>query len=129
MEMCYEGTMSLPSSYVTMNEEEMTYVEGGIDKTYSGKSGWAAAAALIGAGSFLARMAGGVSAVIIKAALAGGPVAWVIAGVTTAALMGASAYLGSQLCNAGHQAMYFMATKGRFTLKNTSNPFALLSVS
>ena len=35
MEMCYEGAMSLPSSYAVMNEEEMTYVEGGFSYTYS----------------------------------------------------------------------------------------------
>ena len=29
MEMCYDGALVMPSSYVTMNEEEMTYVEGG----------------------------------------------------------------------------------------------------
>ena len=29
MEMCYEGALVMPSSYAVMNEEEMTYVEGG----------------------------------------------------------------------------------------------------
>ncbi len=29
MEMCYEGALSLPSSYAVMKEEEMTYVEAG----------------------------------------------------------------------------------------------------
>ncbi len=29
MDMCYEGTLVMPSSYAVMNEEEMTYVEGG----------------------------------------------------------------------------------------------------
>ena len=29
MEMCYAGALSMPSSYVVMNEEEMTYTEGG----------------------------------------------------------------------------------------------------
>lgn len=33
MEMCYDGTLVLPSSYSVMDEEEMTYVEGG--KVYS----------------------------------------------------------------------------------------------
>ena len=31
MEMCYAGEIAMPSSYVVMNEEEMTYTEGGID--------------------------------------------------------------------------------------------------
>lgn len=29
MEMCYEGTLAMPSNYVVMDSEEMTYVEGG----------------------------------------------------------------------------------------------------
>ena len=29
MDMCYEGVLVMPSSYAVMNEEEMTYVEGG----------------------------------------------------------------------------------------------------
>ena len=29
MEMCYDGTLVMPSSYAVMDEEEMTYVEGG----------------------------------------------------------------------------------------------------
>ena len=30
MKMCYDGALVMPSSYVVMNEEEMTYVEGGV---------------------------------------------------------------------------------------------------
>ena len=29
MEMCYDGTLVMPSIYAVMDEEEMTYVEGG----------------------------------------------------------------------------------------------------
>lgn len=29
MEMCYDGTLVMPSSYAIMNEDEMAYVEGG----------------------------------------------------------------------------------------------------
>jgi hypothetical protein len=29
MEMCYDGALVMPSSYAVMNEEEMSYVEGG----------------------------------------------------------------------------------------------------
>lgn len=30
MEMCYDGALVMPSSYAVMNQDEMTYVEGGI---------------------------------------------------------------------------------------------------
>lgn len=30
MEMCYNEALVMPSSYVVLNEEEMTYVEGGV---------------------------------------------------------------------------------------------------
>ena len=30
MEMCYDGALVMPSNYVVMDEEEMTYVEGGV---------------------------------------------------------------------------------------------------
>lgn len=29
LEMCYDGALVMPSNYAVMNEEEMTYVEGG----------------------------------------------------------------------------------------------------
>lgn len=42
MEMCYNGALVMPSSYAVMNEEEMTYVEGGVSlpmtKNYLNKS-------------------------------------------------------------------------------------------
>ncbi len=31
MEMCYDGALVMPKSYALMNEDEMTYVEGGWD--------------------------------------------------------------------------------------------------
>lgn len=33
MDMCYDGALVLPSSYAVMNEEEMTYLEGGSKET------------------------------------------------------------------------------------------------
>ena len=30
MEMCYDGTLVMPSSYAVMDEEEMMYLEGGV---------------------------------------------------------------------------------------------------
>lgn len=53
MEMCYDGALVMPSSYAVMNEDEMTYVDGGINKTYTGSQGWAVAAALMSAAAYL----------------------------------------------------------------------------
>ena len=36
MEMCYDGTLVMPSSYAVMSEDEMTYVEGGARYTNLG---------------------------------------------------------------------------------------------
>ena len=36
--MCYDGALVLPSSYAVMNEEEMTYVEGGATYKISKKT-------------------------------------------------------------------------------------------
>ena len=38
MEMSYSGALVMPSSYAVMNEEEMTYVEGGGTATVRGKA-------------------------------------------------------------------------------------------
>lgn len=34
MDMCYDGTLVLPSSYAVMDEEEMCYLDGGTAKTF-----------------------------------------------------------------------------------------------
>ncbi len=31
MEMCYDGALIMPKNYAVVNEEEMTYVDGGFD--------------------------------------------------------------------------------------------------
>lgn len=38
MEMCYDGALVMPKNYAVVNEEEMTYVDGG----WRFKRGWAA---------------------------------------------------------------------------------------
>lgn len=53
MEMCYDGALVMPNNYAVVDEEEMTYVDGGAKK-YIGtiSSGWcntlAAAACVVG---------------------------------------------------------------------------------
>ena len=129
MEMCYDGALVMPSSYAVMSEDEMTYVEGGINKTYKGRQGWVVAAALIAAGGILAGMSTGVSKTIVTSILAAaGPIAWIVCGVTAVIMSGANAF-GGQIISAGLSATYEMKKKGKFKLTSTSNPFALLSVS
>ncbi len=50
MDMCYEGTLVMPSSYAVMNEEEMTYVEGGGWSTYKGVEALMTLTAIAGCG-------------------------------------------------------------------------------
>lgn len=50
MEMCYDGALVMPSSYAVMNEEEMTYVEGGGWGTYKGLEALGVITAICGAG-------------------------------------------------------------------------------
>lgn len=38
MELCYDGALVMPSNYVVMSEEEMTYVEGGGKITVKGSA-------------------------------------------------------------------------------------------
>ncbi|MFY9379405.1 MAG: hypothetical protein WAP07_04075 [Acutalibacteraceae bacterium] len=57
MEMCYEGTLVMPSNYVVMDSEEMSYVEGGFaipNWLVGGAINWAISAAFGGLGSFCA---------------------------------------------------------------------------
>ena len=128
MELCYDGALVLPSSYAVMDEEEMTYTEGGGSRTYRGNQGWAAAVALTSAGLFLSGMGKAVGVTIIRGCIGGGPIAWICGIAATVAIMYGSGALGGQMYSAGFQALYCMAKKGKFTLKTTSNPFGLFSV-
>lgn len=113
-----EYALQLPSSYVDIDREEMEYIDGGA--TYSGAKGWAAAAMVaIGYGSayFLGK--------IVTLLAPFGPVAWIF----SAAAFSAPAYIAASLGNAGAQAMWYMARKGRFTIRINNNPFSPFSVS
>ncbi len=65
MDMCYDGTLVLPSSYAVMEEEEMSYLEGGAVSTsymtakkassyLAGKASYYAACGLAGTGGAIA---------------------------------------------------------------------------
>ncbi len=89
----------------------------------------AAAVALTSAGLFLSGMGKAVGVTIIRGCIGGGPIAWICGIAATVAIMYGSGALGGQMYSAGFQALYCMAKKGKFTLKTTSNPFGLFSVS
>lgn len=124
MEMCYDGNLVMPSKFVAVNEEEMTYVEGGT--YYSGKKGWAAAAALTAAGAYMSKTGVGITGAA-AAGVVGGPIGWIV-GAIVAATGGFIAYGGGQLLGAGSKATWLMATKGHFTLNTTRNPFDIFDV-
>ena len=129
MEMCYDGALVMPCNYAMMSEDDITYTDGGINRTYKKAQGWAVAAALISAGGILAGMSSSVSKAIVTSVLAAaGPIAWIICGVTVLIMTGSNG-LGGQLMSAGAQAMWQMKKRGYFKLKNTSNPFSILSVN
>lgn len=65
MEMCYDGALVMPSSYAIMNEEEMTYIEGGGTTFSLSKSKCAQLATYIYLGGF------GVTTSIALAAISG----------------------------------------------------------
>ena len=131
MEMCYDGTLVMPSSYAVMSEDEMTYVEGG--KSYSGVTGWAFATVLTATGAGMSKFAGETikaSLPYVMAMLATGSTGWLCAAVVASigcVGLGALVYLGGQLSSAGLQALYYMGTKGRFTISVSNNIFSLLN--
>ena len=71
MEMCYDGALVMPSSYAVMNEEEMTYVEGGGWSTYKGLEALATITAICGAG-YVARGIGAAAAAALVASASTG---------------------------------------------------------
>lgn len=58
MEMCYDGALIMPSSYAVMDEEEMTYVEGGALKVSQAAAIIDLAFAAYSGGFYLARKFG-----------------------------------------------------------------------
>ena len=89
MDMCYDGTLVMPSNCVVMDEEEMTYVEGGA--YYSGKDCRQICAALVGSGAAMI-LAAGTAAIASKifkyASVIGGVLGKVISAVVGLAIAG-----------------------------------------
>ena len=63
MDMCYDGALVMPSSYVVMDEEEMTYVEGGGIKIRVNSTWCNRFAALLTAGAGLCAVGGAICSI------------------------------------------------------------------
>lgn len=132
MELCYEGALVMPSNYVILSDDEMTYVEGGA--TYSGATGWAVASILAATGLAIAKFADKtIRACIpyVTAMLATGPTGWMCALIVSSIGiigLGSLVYFGGQIGSAGNQALYYMLTKGRFTITANNNIFSIFTV-
>ena len=79
MEMCYDGALVMPSSYAVMDEEEMTYVEGGAIKVRVNSKTCNRIAAIMCVGAGVCAVAGAICSIITEGlslvaglALAGG---------------------------------------------------------
>lgn len=80
MEMCYDGALVMPSNFVTMDEEEMMYVEGGKFTRSSAKQ-----IALTAMGYVLGKFVAGVTSKLLESAIAA-CAAWVKSAFETAIL-------------------------------------------
>lgn len=111
MEMCYDGTLAMPSSYTVMSEEEMTYLEGGYwyKKNFSSKANIAYKNLMDGGNAAWALALGGI---VGGAALAGpyGAVAGLGIGATVFAQW-ADAYY------AAAESLYKYRTNSKKTVK------------
>ena len=97
MEMCYDGVLIMPSSYAVMNDDEMTYVEGGFYIKYSTIRAVVLAsclnpigATLVGIGCY--KLAGLITA---KAAILGGKIGSLGGPVVSAISAAVSAVIGA----------------------------------
>ena len=103
MEMCYDGALVMPSSYAVMNEEEMTYVEGGFYLNNNDCKG-----ILFALGATVATSPVTVSALIttvgsgsLTAMLAGVPfIGWVAAAYGVWVIVNSAESFSSALCEA-----------------------------
>lgn len=100
MDMCYDGTLVMPSNCVVMDEEEMTYVDGGGYISYNTIRGVILtacinpiAATLVGITCYkLASLIAAKAGILgLKIGALGGPIVSLISGVVSAAIGGAAA--------------------------------------
>lgn len=100
MDMCYDGTLVMPSNCVVIDEEEMTYVDGGFYISYNTIRGViltacinTIAVTLVGITCYkLASLIAAKAGILgLKIGTLGGPIVSLISGVVSAAIGGAAA--------------------------------------
>lgn len=117
MDMCYDGTLVMPSSYAMMEEDEMCYIEGGSAHTYKkgNTSGYKEAYQTAATLAYFV----GVSWIINKASTActimAGPVATVFGSIAKLASW-ACAYFAEQFFYAAETAKA-MCKKSKYTIE------------
>lgn len=89
MEMCYDGALVMPSSYALMDEEEMTYVEGGVTGVRSFSTVGSAYSAYSSAGSQLHWLALGLGISVAVTGTGIGGLVGNIPGAVIGAVIGA----------------------------------------
>ena len=110
MEMCYDGALVMPSNYAVMDENEMTYVEGGSVSTFY-KTAKDASAYLSGKAAFYA--ACGVAATGGAAAT----VATVVAALGFGSYAALSYAMANNYTSAYNSAQNILANKGNVRCK------------
>lgn len=127
MEMCYEGTLAMPSNYVVMDSEEMSYAEGGAVLTYTDSRNILAAIAI----NPTTIVAIGVSIVVAKrivsrvAAVMGGVVGWAAAVILGVAVSFVAAQLITFARGIGLSAVKKRSVDFSFGFDLSNNKFGL----
>lgn len=98
MEMCYDGALVMPNNYAVVDEEEMTYVEGGGWSSYTGLEAIGIISAMCGAAVGTGALAGKAAAFTGALAASSNPVGWIgalIGAFATCGLVGLTILNGS----------------------------------
>ena len=136
MDMCYDGTLVMPSNCVVMDEEEMTYVDGG--QIVSGAGGWAVAASFGVCAAFMTTVAGSftiATALAFMATVVGAPtIVLGIIGALATIMIGCSAAVvacvAANLTSAAKDAAFYMLLYGRFDVScNYYSPWNFIQVN
>lgn len=103
MEMCYDGALVMPKSYALMNEDEMTYVDGGyyLDNATCQGILFAIGATAASSPAAVAALMTSVSSGTLAATLSGIPViGWIIGAYGIWVIINSAESFSSALCEA-----------------------------